>query len=142
MSHRAFVVLGLAALLAPFASGAVEFAYKLYPGPARPQTELAIVRMGDAHLAWFNGRPASSKDWVEVQLLPGEHVIRWKIREVDTGWDTPVGFPIRAVLEAGHVYTLRADPRLFRSDPPPERSELFWVEDLGTREVGANELQP
>jgi hypothetical protein len=143
MPCRLLVVLGLTALLAACASGPGEtHAYKLYPGPARPPAGLAIVRMGDAGRAEFDGRAASGGDWTEVHLLPGEHRIRWQSEFGVSVMIEPSGFATggneaRVTLAAGHVYSLRAD----RTTGPGYRIYL-WIRDETTGENIAGEPKP
>jgi hypothetical protein len=137
------VALGLAALLMACASGPREtHAYKLYPGPARPATELAIVQMGDAGAATFDGRVASAGDWTEVHLLPGEHSVRWQTEFLVSVMVEPGGFATGGnealvTLAAGRVYSLRAD----RTTGPGYRM-YFWIRDETTREIVAGEPLP
>jgi len=143
MPCRLLVILGLAALLAACASGPGEtHAYKLYPGPARPATSLAIVRMGDAGRAEFDGRAASARDWTEVHLLPGEHQIRWQSLFGVSVMIEPSGFATGGneapvTLAAGHVYSLRAD----RTKGSGYRIYL-WIRDETTGEIIAGEAMP
>ena len=143
MLIRALAVLALTGLLAACASGPRETqAYKLYPGPVRPATELAIVQMGDAERAEFDGRVASGRDWTEVHLLPGEHRIRWQTEFGVSVMVEPSGFAtggndVRVTLAAGHVYALKAD----RTTGPGYRM-FFWIRDETTREVIAGEAKP
>ena len=143
MPCRVLVVLGLTALLATCASGPREtHAYKLYPGPTRPAAELAIVRMGDAGRAEFDGRAASSRDWTEVHLLPGEHKIRWQSEFGVSVMIEPSGFATggnaaRVTLAAGHIYSLRADRTTGRG-----YRIYLWIRDETTRETIAGEPKP
>jgi len=143
MPRRLLVVLGLTALLAACASGPREtHVYKLYPGSARPAAALAIVRLGDAGRAEFDGRPASSRDWTEVHLLPGEHRIRWQSEFGVSVMIEPSGFATggneaAVTLVAGHVYTLRAD----RTTGTGYRIYL-WIRDETSGDVIAGKPKP
>ena len=140
---RTLVILGLAALPMACASGPrATQAYKLYPGPVQPAAEIAIVRMGDAGAAEFDGRRASARDWTEVHLLPGEHRIRWQTEFGVSAMVNPAMFvtggnEASVTLAAGHVYSLRAD----RTTGPGYRM-FFWITDDTTRGIVAGEPKP
>ena len=118
------------------------WSYKLYPGPERPVTELAVVRMGDASAAEFNGRPVARRDWTEVHLLPGEYTVRWQVvfgvsvLIEPSGYATG-GWEARVPLEAGQTYRLRAD----RTTGHGYRM-FFWIEDVATGAVVAGTRKP
>jgi hypothetical protein len=116
--------------------------YKLYAGPERPLETLAVVQLGNADAAEFNGRLVTRGDWSEVHLLPGEHVIRWQTEFGVSVTIEPSGFATRgtevtAQLEAGRVYRLRAD----RTTGPGYRAYL-WIEDASTGAVVAGTRKP
>ena len=116
--------------------------YKLYAGPERPLETLAVVQLGDADAAEFNGRLVTRGDWSEVHLLPGEHVIRWQTEFGVSVMIEPSGFATRsteviAQLEAGRVYRLRAD----RTKGLGYRAYL-WIEDASTGAVVAGTRKP
>lgn len=120
----------------------VTQAYKLYPGPVRPAAGFAIVRMGDAGGAEFDGRGVSASDWTEVHLLPGAHRIRWHTEfgvsaMVDPAMFVTGGDEASVTLEPGHVYSLRAD----RTTGPGYRM-FFWITDDTTRKVVAGTPKP
>lgn len=117
-------------------------AFKLYPGPERGDSELAIVRLGDAGAAEFDGRLAAQGDWSEVRLLPGEHTIRWQTEFGVSVMIEPSGFATggneaTVTLEAGHVYTLKAD----RTTGPGYRM-FFWIRDNTAQRVIAGDPKP
>ena len=123
-------------------SPTVTHAYKLYPGPERPPAEIAIVRMGDAMAARFDGRPVSRADWREVQLLPGPHDIEWYTEFVASVMVAPAGFipgsaAERLTLEPGHTYVLRAGRTHGWSI-----ERYFWIVDDTTRQVVAGTPVP
>jgi hypothetical protein len=116
--------------------------YKLYAGPERPLEELAVVQLGNADAAEFNGRLVTRGDWSEVHLLPGEHVIRWQTEFGVSVMIEPTGFAtygteMTAQLEAGRVYRLRAD----RTKGVGYRAYL-WIEDASTGAVVAGTRKP
>lgn len=118
------------------------FAYKLYPGPARTQSEIAIVRLGDAHEFEIDGRLVSHADWTEVHVLPGSHVLRWQTEFLVSAMIEPSGFAAggreaAVVLQPGHVYVLRSD----RTTGPGYRM-FFWIEDAETGHVVAGSAKP
>ena len=129
-------------LVAACASTPETHAYKLYPGPARPAVQLAIVRMDDAMAAEFDGRPVSASDWTEVQLLPGEHEIRWATEfgvsvMVDPRMFVTGGHEARVMLAAGHLYSLRAD-----RTKGPGYEMYFWIVDDTAGQVIAGTPKP
>lgn len=118
------------------------FAYKLYPGPARPAAELAIVRLGDAQEALFDGRPVGQGDWSEAHLLPGRHRIEWQSEfgasvMVEPSGSVTGGEAVEVDLVAGRTYVLRAD----RTTGYGYRL-YFWIEDAATGAVVAGEPKP
>lgn len=119
-----------------------EASYKLYPGPVRPPVELAVVRLGDAGVAEFDGRLAARSDWSEVMLLAGEHTIRWQQEFgvsvlVDLRGAVAGGFETRVALNAGHVYTLHAD----RTTGPGYRM-YFWIVDETDGRIVSGQPKP
>lgn len=133
----------LAAVLLGCASGPAEtLAYKLYPGPARPASEIAIVRLGDAAALEIDGRPVSRVDWTEVHVLPGSHRLRWQTEFgasvlVEPSGIAAGGREAEVALEAGRAYLLRAD----RTTGPGYRM-FFWVEEAGSGRVVAGQAKP
>jgi hypothetical protein len=116
--------------------------YKLYPGPERQLAELAVVQMGQAGAAEFNGRPVSRRDWSEVHLLPGEHTVRWLTQFGASVMVEPSGFAtggaeIRVHLQAGETYRLMAD----RTTGYGYRM-YFWIENATTGTVVAGTRKP
>lgn len=116
--------------------------YKLYPGPARPLSELAVVRLDDASIAEFDGRVAERTDWADVQLLPGKHQIRWQREFGASVTVEPSGFATggnsaEVTLEAGHVYALRADRSYGLG-----YEMYFWISDETTGRVIAGAPKP
>jgi hypothetical protein len=108
-------VLGLAAAGATSCvSPPARQSYPLYPGPARPLAEIAVLRLGDARVARIDGLTAAQGDWTEVHLLPGRHRIEWTDRHAEDG-STQASLEGREAirrmvvdLEAGHTYSLRS----------------------------------
>ena len=119
-----------------------EHYLKLYPGPVRLDSDIAIVQLGKAYTAKFDGRAVARQDWSGVQLLPGEHSIEWKTLFGVSVMIEPSGFATggedaKITLMAGHVYTLKADRttgnnyRLF-----------FWIVDNTDQQVVAGTPTP
>lgn len=88
-------------------------AYQVHPGPPLPDAEVAVVMLGDAAVARFDGLTAVRGDWTEVRLRPGPHRIEWAtdVPEAssplaDLAWLSHA-MRFEAVLEAGHTYSLR-----------------------------------
>jgi hypothetical protein len=133
----------LAAGLAGCAARSSEtFAYKRYPGPLRPASELAIVRLGDAQAVEIDGRTVLHADWTEVHLLPGTHDIRWQTEFGVSVTIEPSGFATgvketRVELAAGQVYVLRSD----RTTGPGYRM-YFWIEEAVGGRVVAGKPKP
>jgi hypothetical protein len=116
--------------------------YKLYPGPVRPPSDIAIVRLGDAAAAEFDGRPVSAGDWTAVHLAPGTHAIRWVTEfgasvMVAPGGVIHGGSTVQPTLEAGHVYTLKAG-RTYGYN----FVLYFWIVDETTGQVVAGKPKP
>jgi hypothetical protein len=116
--------------------------YKLYPGPARAPAEIAVVRLGDANAAEFDGRVALRRDWSEVQLLAGTHAVKWQTEFGVSAMLEPSGFvtgdaAYEVELLAGHTYTLKAD-RMKGST----RQMFFWLRDETTGAVVAGSPKP
>jgi hypothetical protein len=137
MRAAAFRVVSIAACagIAAACAATGSYSYKLYAGPTRPVGELALVRMGDAGVAEFDGRVATRADWTDVQLLPGTHTIRWQTEFGVSVMIEPSGFAsggnsAEVTVLAGHVYALRAD----RTTGFGYRM-YFWILDETTGEV-------
>jgi hypothetical protein len=119
-----------------------DAAYKLYPGPTRAPTELAVVRLGNVGMAEFDDRPVARADWSEVALDPGEHTIRWRQEFgvsvlVDARGAATGATESRATLLAGHTYTLHAE----RTYGTGYRM-YFWIVDDVDGRVIAGEPKP
>jgi len=140
---RAFVFWVCVALLLGCAGRSTEtIAYKLYPGPLRTPSEIAIVRLGDAYTLEIDGRPVSQVDWTEVHVLPGTHVLRWQTEFLVSAMIEPTGFATGGreavvALEAGHVYVVRAD----RTTGAGYRM-FFWIEEADSGRVVAGKAKP
>jgi hypothetical protein len=66
-----------AALLTACANGN-DFLYKLYPGPERPDSELATLTLdGNVYHATIDGLYVQRLDYSVVKLRPGEHTITY-----------------------------------------------------------------
>ena len=116
--------------------------YKAYRGPERSISELAVVRFGDANAAEFDGEVIERTDWSEVQLLPGEHAIRWQTEFLVSVLVEPSGFAAGGNaqvvrLAAGHTYTLKAD----RTTGPGYQT-YFWIRDDADGRVIAGMPKP
>lgn len=138
MANRHIRVLAIpacASLLLAACTGISDktYAYKLYPGPPRASSEIAIVQLSDTSEYTFNGRPVSRHDWTEVHLLPGEHVVQW----VMTAYSPPTYIKNYLVLEASHVYSMRMSIVGWS-----ERVPYCWVVDNSTGEIVAGTPEP
>jgi hypothetical protein len=159
-SLRILIAPALLALIAACASpadkGHKPYTYKLYPGPARPVGEIAVVRLGDGVVARLDGLGAARRDWDQVLLFPGDHTIEWRKSfegqsfEGQSFGGQSFGHKAVAVqLKAGHVYSLHAQttPRTVRPHPPraggavprPEdaRFVYLWIDDDTTGQLVA-----
>jgi len=120
-------------------------AYKLYPGPLRPAAEIAVVRLERVYSVDFNGRPVSRRDWSEVHLPPGSHLIRWHRRApVGTVTIEPGGMAAggsdKVALAPGKIYVLRS---AHVPNPDVGGYETFvWMEDAATGAVVAGTRHP
>jgi hypothetical protein len=133
------MVIGLAGCAA---RSSETFAYKLYPGPLRPASELAIVRLGNAHAVEINGRIVVNGDWTEVHLLPGVHDIRWQTEfgvsiMIEPSGSATGGSKARVEMAAGQVYVLRSD----RTTGSGYRM-YFWIEEAVGGRVIAGTPKP
>jgi len=118
--------------------------YKRYPGPLRPSTEVAVVRLERVYSLDFNGRPVSRHDWSEVHLPPGVHLIRWRRAPAATMTIEPGGLAAggleRVVLAPGKTYVLRS---AHVANPAAGGHETFvWMEDAADGEVVAGTRNP
>lgn len=114
--------------------------YKLYPGPERPDSELATLAFGDrVYTMEVDGLKVSSGDYSEVKLLPGEHRINWGATFGVSVMVNPAMFD-RADAEqvvklaAGHRYRVQAD----RTTGAGYRM-FVWIEDAASGEVVAGQ---
>jgi hypothetical protein len=124
----AWSVLVISTLLLLSACGTLHEAgvYKLYPGPALPDSEVATLEFGSNVFAMeINDLKVHSNDYSSIKLAPGTYKIRW-----DASFE--VGMVFSLDLLAGHRYTANAE-RGFR----PSDREFLWIEDITTEEVVA-----
>lgn len=110
--------------------------YKLYPGPERPDSEVATLAFGDRVYAMeVDGLEVSAGDYSEVKLLPGEHRINWGATfavsvMVNPAMSDRADSERTVNLAAGKRYTVEAD----RTTGPGYRMFL-WIEDTETGEA-------
>jgi hypothetical protein len=139
---RVSSIAACAGALAAACAATGSYSYKLYPGPARPVSELAVIRMADAATAELDGRVATSADWTHIELLPGTHRIRWQTEFGVSVMIEPSGFATggnsaEVTLSAGHVYALRADRTTGFG-----YQMYFWILDETAGEVIAGTPKP
>jgi len=127
--------------------------YKLYEGPARPDTEVATIIKDGYHIR-VDGHEISPKTLGDkiIKVLPGEHKVETvytKGFSLEWHW-----YEMDVTLEPGKSYAmervslLRTDRSLDKSIlhemmelwsgkliDPPDRWTFFWVSDLATGEV-------
>jgi hypothetical protein len=107
-----FLALALAALLAGCASDSPPPGpYKLYPGPVRPGSELALLELGDASVIAVDSLLVAREDWNRVLLLPGRHQLDCMVEYGASVWVEPSGFGhasthLDADLVAGRTYVI------------------------------------
>jgi hypothetical protein len=119
-----------------------DHVYKLYPGPERPQSELATVRLESAYYAQIDGLLVDRGDYEQVLLLPGEHEIHWGqwfavSVLVDPDMFSEGSHTAVVNLQAGHTYELHADRTTGRG-----YRKYFWMTDAASGDVVAGEEKP
>jgi len=102
--------------------------YKLYPGPARPDSEIVTLHLGSATEAVIDGMKVSYGDYGSVELLPGPHEIQWKAWFAFSVLVEPSGFSTRKSnlfvdLKAGDA---EAQLQLYYAERR-DRSSLKWL---------------
>jgi len=117
-------------------------AYKLYPGEALPDSQIAKVKLTESYYAYVDGFLVNKMDYEEVHLLPGEHKIRWGRGFAISVLVNPSMYgegQEEAVvnLKAGHTYELHADRTHGRG-----YQFYFWIRDAQTGEVVAGAKKP
>jgi hypothetical protein len=141
--HRFAAGVVLLAFLSACA-GPPKETYIGYPGPERPQEEIATVRLGDAEWARIDNLETPYSDfhvrhhkYGELKLLPGSYRIEWGHVFAFSPLVNPA---VRAEykhdeainLTEGRTYTLRADRTFGRG-----YRIFFWIEDATTGRVVA-----
>jgi hypothetical protein len=101
----------LAALAALAACAGPQFTYKMYPGPARPGAEIAVIELADAGEVRIGPRRVKRSDYARVHLLPGPWHVEWNCFYVVSVTHEMTDFAGSASsadleLEAGHTYSL------------------------------------
>jgi hypothetical protein len=111
--------------------------YKGYPGPERPDSEIATLLLPDEHWLIFRNDESSPTGatrvgdiYTEVKIPPGENDISWG----KTYTQPHASFCLREVvmLEAGHVYLIGT--KRHRGGLMPESAHM-WIEDTVTHEI-------
>lgn len=116
--------------------------YKLYPGSAKPLSDLAIVAIGDVSSASIDGLNVSATDYQEIHLLPGRHLLAWRKGfgfsvMVEPAMTKVAEATITVELQAGHVYQLLAD-RTYGTG----YKFYFWIEDAADGKVIGGTKKP
>jgi len=116
--------------------------YKLYPGSARPLSDLAVVAIGDVPSANIDGLNVSATDYQEIHLLPGQHMLAWRKGfgfsvMVEPAMMKVAEMAIAVELQAGHVYRLFAD-RTYGTG----YKFYFWIEDTADGKVIGGAKKP
>ena len=125
------------------ASTGMGHAYKLYPGPPRPPDELATLRFGSrVFLVQVDGMLVQASDYEVVELLPGEHEIRWSATflispYVEPSMSAKAEAKVTVELLAGHAYSVHTD-----RTTGPGYDLYLWIEEAGSGEVVAGRKKP
>ena len=104
----------MAVILLLAACSTHDYVYRMYGGPERPDTEVAVLKLGDAMGVRIDGREIAHSDYSTVKLAPGSHRIEWACEYWVSVMIEPSGFGHSSAsgeleLKAGHVYVLRCD---------------------------------
>lgn len=117
--------------------------YKLYPGPVRPDSEVATLQFGTGVFeVIIDGMKINRSDYREIKLQPGEHVMHWEATYMISVYIDADGFDQSSTtntvqLEPGHTYTLHKDRTTGHG------YEMYlWMTDDTTGEVVAGEKKP
>lgn len=111
---RAAAVGLIAAAIASASCSTTQYAYKMYGGPQRPQSELSIIDLHDAVGVMIGNRKVAHSDYSSIQLLPGTYPVYWECLYGVSVMIEPSGFATGArsadvELRAGHLYSLHCD---------------------------------
>lgn len=135
-------VLPVVLALVGCATDGPENVYRIYGGPPRPDTELAVIVLGDAMEARIGPRKVAHSDYSRVQLLPGPVQVAWQCLYGVSVMIEPSGFATSegsstVDLKAGHVYSLHCD----RTTGPGYQT-YQWMRDDTAGEVVAGARKP
>ncbi len=113
-SARAAAVGLIAAAIISTSCSTTQYAYKMYGGPQRPDSELSAIDLHDAVGVMIGTRKVAHSDYSSVQLLPGTYPVYWECLYGVSVMIEPSGFATGArsadvELVAGHVYSLHCD---------------------------------
>lgn len=143
MDCKGLLSLAIVTLVLGCAGTGEGYRYKLYPGPARPDNELATLEFCKPALTFrVDGMRVEQSDYEVVDLLPGEHEIKWGAEFgvsllVNPAGRDAVATEVTVELRAGHRYIVCAD----RTTGPGYRMYL-WIEDAATHELVAGRRMP
>jgi hypothetical protein len=116
--------------------------YKLYPGPTRPVSEIAILELYNASSIVVDGMRVSHGDYSSVHLSPGGHNIQWTSVHGVSVLVESSGF---AQGQSSHIVTLEKGHRYrLRSDRTTGHGYVIyhWIEDTDTGEVLGGHKKP
>lgn len=137
------ITAAFAVLLSACGGSHSKHAYKLYPGPVLPDSDVATLKFGNrVHAVEIDGLTVSSADYGEIKLKPGPHTIRWGTKFIvsvlinSSGFDSAIA-DNDVTLAAGHTYSIEAD----RTTGHGYRMYL-WIEDAETGQVVAGTKKP
>jgi hypothetical protein len=117
--------------------------YRAYTGEDSPDTSLALLEIGRAGSVQIDGMYyIEGSEYSMVKLMPGSHRIEWtKLFGISVMVDPRgiVAFELKEtiILQAGHIYKLRAD----RTHGHGYRVYM-WIEDTSTGSVVVGNKMP
>jgi len=138
----AYYILIIFALLLSGCATPTSAVYKLYPGPNKSQSEIAILELHNASSVVIDGLAVSHRDYAVVHLLPGEHQLLWTSVHGVSVLIEPSMFAHQEsqheiTFEEGHTYRLRSDRTTGHG-----YSIYNWIEDITSGSVIAGTKKP
>ncbi len=128
-------------VLGACAAAPSQHVYKLYPGPVRPDSELATIGLGDGVFSLqIDGLTVNRADFGHVNILPGPHRIKLDTWYLVSVLVDPSGLKSDETgsyvdLEPGHRY-------LVRSSDPGGGMRYLWIEDADSGQLVAGARRP
>jgi len=111
---RAAAVVVIAVAIVSASCSTPQYAYKMYGGQQRPQSELSVIELHDAVGVMIGNRKVAHSNYSSIQLLPGTYPVYWECLYGVSVMIEPSGFATGArsadvELRAGHTYSLHCD---------------------------------